>query len=102
MGNQDDEGVEPKDRDDTHEPTDSEDSKESNLLTHSNLQGPDDSNGEEGDEKIGHDVDAGVHIPNPMTRLELHVAGLKSLVTLTFCCLYTSKSAAQESSSRRG
>jgi len=102
MCNQDDEGVEPKDGYDTHEPTDSENGEKSNFLTHGDLQGPDDSNGQEGDEKIGYNVDAGVYIPNPMTRLALHIVRLSKLVALTSYCRCTSKLAAPGSSSKRG
>jgi len=70
--------MEPEDGYDTDEPSDGEDSQKSNLLTHGDLQGPDDSNGKEGHEKIGYNVDTGVHIPNPMTRSALHVVGLNS------------------------
>ena len=102
MCDQDNESVEAEDRYDTDEPTDSEDGQKSNLLAHGDLQGPDDANREEGDEEIGYDVDAGVHIPNPVIQLALRIVRLSTLVTLTSCYRCTSKSAAPGSSSRRG
>ena len=102
MCDQDNESVEAEDRYDTDEPPDGEDGQKSNLLAHGNLQGPDDANGKEGDEEIGYDVDASVHIPNPVIQLALRIVRRSTLVTLTSCCQYTSKLAAPGSSSRRG